>query len=111
MVCIQNIFPANWMSTQKGRTRIMNGSKKMVFTALGFAIVATFGCADNDVVKKEEPVAGERRAKLAQHYLVALGVPAGRLSVISYGKEHPAVQGNNEAAWEKNRRDDFVVQK
>jgi len=185
----------------------MNSSKKMVFTALGLAIMATFGCANNEVVKKEEPVAatmkkppveavkpaatqpaatkadqmkpmettgakasvtsaafeavyfdfdkadlsntaravltknadlfkanpnekiriegncdergsaeynlalGERRAKSAQQYLTTLGVPAGRLSVISYGKERPAVQGNNEAAWAKNRRDDFVVQK
>lgn len=52
---------------------------------------------------------GERRAKAAQHYLVTLGVTPDRISTISYGKEKPAVQGNNEAAWAKNRRDEFVV--
>jgi peptidoglycan-associated lipoprotein len=53
---------------------------------------------------------GERRATSALQYLITLGIAADRLSTISYGKEHPAVQGHDEAAWAKNRRDDFVVQ-
>jgi len=52
---------------------------------------------------------GERRADAARKYLVNMGVAAERLSVVSYGKEHPAVQGDNEKAWTKNRRDDFVI--
>ena len=52
---------------------------------------------------------GERRAKAAQQYLVTMGVKPGRLSILSYGKEKPAVQGNDEFAWTKNRRDEFVV--
>ncbi|MBL0226829.1 MAG: peptidoglycan-associated lipoprotein Pal [Geobacteraceae bacterium] len=54
---------------------------------------------------------GEKRAKAAMQYLVTLGIPEKRLSVISYGKERPAVQGNDESAWSKNRRDEFVIQK
>lgn len=53
---------------------------------------------------------GDRRAKSVKKYLVSLGVAADRLSTISYGKEKPAVQGHDEAAWSKNRRADFVVQ-
>jgi peptidoglycan-associated lipoprotein len=52
---------------------------------------------------------GERRAKSAQQYLITLGVAPGRLSVISYGKEKPAVEGHDEAAWAKNRRDEFTI--
>lgn len=52
---------------------------------------------------------GERRAKAAQQYLVTLGIKPERISTISYGKEKPAVHGNDEAAWSKNRRDEFVV--
>ena len=52
---------------------------------------------------------GERRAKSAQQYLIALGVKPDRLSTVSYGKEKPAVQGSDEAAGSKNRRDEFVV--
>lgn len=54
---------------------------------------------------------GERRAKSALQYLLTLGVKSDRMSVISYGKEKPAVQGNDEAAWTKNRRAEFVVEK
>ncbi|MDA8429616.1 MAG: peptidoglycan-associated lipoprotein Pal [Geobacteraceae bacterium] len=54
---------------------------------------------------------GERRAKSAQQYLLTLGVQPDRLSIISYGKEKPAVDGHDEAAWAKNRRDDFVIVK
>jgi peptidoglycan-associated lipoprotein len=52
---------------------------------------------------------GERRAKAAQQYLITSGVKPDRLSVISYGKEKPAVQGGTESAWAKNRRDEFVI--
>ena len=52
---------------------------------------------------------GERRAKAAQQYFVTLGVKPDRLATISYGKEKPAVQGSDEDAWAKNRRDEFVV--
>lgn len=52
---------------------------------------------------------GERRAKAAQQYLVTMGVKPGRLSILSYGKEKPAIQGSDEAAYTKNRRDEFVV--
>lgn len=52
---------------------------------------------------------GERRAKAAEQYLVTLGVAADRLSTISYGKEKPAVEGHDEAAWAKNRRAEFTI--
>ena len=52
---------------------------------------------------------GERRANAAQQYFVTLGVKPDRLATISYGKEKPAAQGSDEAAWAKNRRDEFVV--
>ena len=52
---------------------------------------------------------GEKRAKSAMKYLVNLGVSASRLSVVSYGKERPLVEGHDEASWAKNRRADFVV--
>jgi peptidoglycan-associated lipoprotein len=54
---------------------------------------------------------GERRAKAVLNYLTTLGVKAENLSIISYGKEKPAVNGSDEAAWSKNRRAEFVVVK
>ena len=47
---------------------------------------------------------GERRAQAMKNYLIGLGIEAGRLSTISYGKERPAVIGSSEGAWAQNRR-------
>lgn len=47
---------------------------------------------------------GERRANAVARYLVGLGVQPGQLSVVSYGKEKPAVEGSDEESWAKNRR-------
>lgn len=52
---------------------------------------------------------GERRALAARDELVKLGVDAGRMTTISYGKERPADMGHDETAWSKNRRCEFVV--
>jgi len=52
---------------------------------------------------------GERRARSAMKYLVTLGVPEDRLSVISYGEEMPIDAGHDEEAWAKNRRVQFVI--
>jgi peptidoglycan-associated lipoprotein len=47
---------------------------------------------------------GERRAQAVKNVLVALGIPAARMSTISYGKERPAVVGSSEEAYAQNRR-------
>ena len=54
---------------------------------------------------------GEKRAKAAYDYLLSLGAPSTQLHVLSYGKERPVDPGHDDAAWAKNRRDDFVVLK
>jgi len=52
---------------------------------------------------------GERRAQAAKNVLVAAGIPASRISTISYGKERPAVVGSTEEAYAQNRRAVTVV--
>ena len=52
---------------------------------------------------------GERRANSAKSYLIDKGINADRLSIISYGKEKPADNGHDEAAWAKNRRANFRI--
>jgi peptidoglycan-associated lipoprotein len=47
---------------------------------------------------------GERRANAAKNYLIGLGIDAGRISTVSYGKERPQADGSNEDAWAQNRR-------
>ncbi len=52
---------------------------------------------------------GERRANAARQYLVDSGISAGRIELKSWGEERPADAEHNEAAWEKNRRGEFIV--
>jgi peptidoglycan-associated lipoprotein len=52
---------------------------------------------------------GERRAKATMDYLVAAGIDAKRMKMISYGKERPFVLGHDESTWKWNRRAHFVV--
>ena len=50
---------------------------------------------------------GQKRAEAVQRALVLLGVPDSQIEAVSYGKEKPAAQGADEAAWAKNRRVEF----
>ncbi len=52
---------------------------------------------------------GEKRARSAMEYLASMGISRDRMSIISYGKERPAVMGSNEDAWARNRRAEFVT--
>lgn len=71
--------------------------------------VTVEGHCDERGTREYNLALGERRAAAVKKMLVALGVPANRVSTISYGKERPAVVGSNEAAWAQNRRGVTVV--
>ena len=67
------------------------------------------GHCDDRGTREYNMALGERRANAVKQYLVSQGIEEGRISTISYGKERPAVLGNNEAAWAQNRRAITVV--
>jgi peptidoglycan-associated lipoprotein len=54
---------------------------------------------------------GERRAAAVRNYLIAAGIPAARLSTVSYGKERPFVVGHDETAWRQNRRAHLAIER
>lgn len=67
------------------------------------------GHADERGTRDYNLALGARRANAAKNYLVSLGVPANRLTTVSYGEERPAAAGSNEQAWQQNRRSVTVV--
>ena len=75
----------------------------------GKAVVQIEGHTDERGSVEYNLALGQRRAQSAKTYLVQLGTDASRLPTISYGEERPAVEGNDESAWSKNRRDEFVL--
>lgn len=52
---------------------------------------------------------GDRRAIVVKEYLIAVGIPANKIELISYGEEKPACTESSESCWAKNRRDHFVL--
>jgi peptidoglycan-associated lipoprotein len=47
---------------------------------------------------------GQKRAEAVAKSLALLGASEAQMEAVSFGKERPAVQGSDEAAWAKNRR-------
>jgi peptidoglycan-associated lipoprotein len=47
---------------------------------------------------------GQKRAEAVVRSLALLGADEKQLEAVSFGKERPAVEGSDEAAWAKNRR-------
>ena len=62
------------------------------------------GHADERGTREYNLALAERRAAATRDYLVAKGVNAARVRIISYGKERPVAVGSNDASWAKNRR-------
>ena len=67
-------------------------------------LIAVEGHCDERGTREYNLALGERRANSVKEYLVSLGVDAGRIETISYGKERPVALGHNESAWSQNRR-------
>ncbi len=65
------------------------------------------GHCDERGTREYNMALGERRASATMQYLVSLGVPRGRVNIISYGEENPAATGNTASAWALNRRAQF----
>ena len=51
---------------------------------------------------------GQKRAEAVAKSLALLGATDSQIESVSFGKERPAVQGSDEAAWAKNRRAELV---
>jgi peptidoglycan-associated lipoprotein len=51
---------------------------------------------------------GERRAQAVRRALMLQGASENQLTTVSFGAERPAAEGDDEAAWAKNRRVELV---
>lgn len=76
------------------------------YPALTFTIE---GHCDERGTREYNVALGERRANSAKNYLVSLGIPAERITTVSFGKERPVALASNQTAWAQNRRAASVV--
>jgi peptidoglycan-associated lipoprotein len=52
---------------------------------------------------------GQRRAEAVRAFLANYGVDPERFTTVSYGKERPLVEGDEEDSWARNRRAEFGI--
>jgi len=71
--------------------------------------VTVEGHCDERGTREYNLALGARRANAVKEYLVSLGVSAGRLDTISYGKERPMCTASNEDCWAQNRRGVTII--
>lgn len=73
------------------------------------AAVRVEGHCDERGTEEYNRALGERRATSVRDELIRLGIDPSRVDTQSYGKDRPADPGHNEAAWQKNRRAEFIL--
>ena len=77
---------ANWLTAHSGLSVVVEGH------------------ADERGTREYNLALGERRAAEVRSYLLASGIDANRVRIVSYGKERPVAVESNEDAWALNRR-------
>jgi peptidoglycan-associated lipoprotein len=80
---------------------------KTIFDELPNARVLVEGHCDERGTNEYNLALGDRRATAARDFLVNLGVPASKLSTVSYGEERPQCTEENEGCFQRNRRAHF----
>ena len=81
----------------------LNAQAKWLTHHPAFSITIEGHC-DERGTREYNIALGARRAESIKRFLVNSGISESRIETISYGKERPAVIGNNEEAFSKNRR-------
>lgn len=110
--CSDNLSPIYFDFDQAGvspgMTEILISNAEYLKTIPG-KVVTIEGNSDERGTNEYNLALGERRAINSRQYLVNLGVAADRIRTLSYGEERPLFLGQDEDAYSKNRRADFVV--
>ena len=66
------------------------------------------GHADSRGTNEYNLALAERRAAAVRDYLVSLGIPADRVTIVSKGEEAPFCTEEAESCWQQNRRGHFI---
>ena len=67
------------------------------------------GHCDERGTREYNMALGAKRASAVKEFLIAQGIGANRINVVSYGKERPADPRSAESAWRLNRRGVTVI--
>lgn len=102
------LFPVDQFSLTAEAQSVLNGQAQWLMTNTDYNAVIE-GHADEQGTREYNLALGSRRANAVREYLVARGVPAGRIQTVTYGKERPIAICSDEACYSRNRRAVTVI--
>ncbi len=92
--------------------KIVEANAQAIKTAAGavanYQVVVEGNCDDRGTTSYNIAL-GQKRADEVKAYYVRLGIPADKISTVSYGEEKPVCYEANNACWAKNRRADTLL--
>ncbi len=101
-------FDTNKYNISSSAAYVLESQANWLKSTPGFQIIVEGHC-DERGTRDYNMALGDRRANSVKDFLVSLGVDAGRITTISYGKERPAAAGSTSEAWAENRRSVTIV--
>ena len=106
---LQDIYFAfdSWAITPQGAQDLERGAQWLQSNP--GEILTIEGHCDQRGTQDYNLVLGKRRAEAAREYLQSLGIDSHRIKVVSYGKERPFCQKDNEDCFQANRRSHMVI--
>ncbi len=66
-------------------------------------------CDERSTLQIQFRLGARRCTDAVRCFLIAHGVPAGRIATVSYGKESAVVPGHDDQAWARNRNDHTAI--
>ena len=88
--------------------RILESNARWLLAHPG-TLVLIEGHADARGTNEYNLALAENRARVTREQLVARGVAASRITLVSYGEERPTCREASETCWGHNRRAHFLV--
>lgn len=101
-------FDFDKSNVRSGDAKILDASSAYLKANPDQLVLIEGNCDERGTVEYNLAL-GERRAKAAMSYLVAQGIPASRITLVSYGEERPICTEKAESCWSQNRHDEFLT--
>jgi len=95
--------------SEASRTALQKNADFLKQPYTGNVMFTIEGHSDSRGTAEYNLALGERRAAAAKDYLVSLGIPATKITLVSKGKEQPFCTEENETCWALNRRGHFII--
>ena len=94
--------------TAEARKIVEANAKAIKAVGGDYNVVVEGNCDDRGTIAYNIAL-GEKRANEVKAYYVRLGIPANKITTVSYGKEKPVCYEATPACWQKNRRADTLL--